>query len=333
MKKHFSILFLVAIVVTGVAFLGFSPDGDRTPRTKQSFDNPKVVYGPQLGDNPQPISESFEAVGFPPAGWTKLNPDGGTGWDRQTVGTTPIPGWNGGVITTPPGGLTAVAFCTWNTGGAVSNDQWLVTPQITNVGAGDSLSFWIQCPGYTNGSYLDYVYIMVSTTTPTTGAFSPVDTLFWPAASPDTNWTRYAYKLTDLAGVTAGSNIYVAWREKVADNFNDGAAILLDLVDVTVLTAIQQTSNQTPDAYRLSQNYPNPFNPSTSINFDIAAKGFVSLKVYDMLGREVANLVNKELTAGSYSYNFDASKLNSGIYFYKLQTGSFVETKKMMLVK
>ena len=57
------------------------------------------------------------------------------------------------------------------------------------------------------------------------------------------------------------------------------------------------------------------------------------MKVYDMLGREVANLVNKELTAGSYSYNFDASKLNSGIYFYKLQTGSFVETKKMMLVK
>lgn len=332
MKKNFSILFLVAILVTSVTFFGFSPDGDRTPRTKQSYDNPKVVKGPEQ-DNPSPLFESFENVSFPPAGWIKLSPDGGTGWERQTAGTSPIPGWNGGIITTPPGGLTAVAFCTWNTGGAVSNDQWLVTPQITNVGTGDSLSFWVQCPGYTNGAYSDSLIIMVSTTTPTLGAFTQVAGFYWPAASPDTNWTRKAFKLIDLSGVTAGSNIYVGFREKVADNLLDGAAILLDLVEVTVLTSIQQTSTQTPDAYKLSQNYPNPFNPSTSINFDIVDKGFVSLKVYDMLGREVANLVNKELKSGSYTYNFNASRLNSGIYFYKLQTGNFVETKKMILVK
>jgi hypothetical protein len=332
MKTNFSILILVTLIITGVTFYGFSPDGDRTPRTKSTYDNPKVVKGPEL-DNPSPLFQSFENPTFPPAGWIKFNPDGGPGWNRQTAGTSPIPGWNGGTITAPPGGLTAVAFCTWNTGGATSNDQWLVTPQITSVGANDSLSFWTQCPGYTNGAYSDSLIIMVSTTTPTIGAFTQVAGIFWPIASSDTNWTRRSYKLTNFAGVTAGSNIYIAFREKVADNFNDGAAVCLDLVEVSVITSIQQTSNQTPDAYKLSQNYPNPFNPTTSINFSIVDKGFVSLKVFDMLGREVSNLVNKELNSGSYTYNFDASKLNSGIYFYKLQTERFVETKKMMLVK
>lgn len=333
MKRKITIVFNLAIIILGVSFYGFSPGGDRTPRTKQAYDNPKVVKGAEL-DNPSPLFESFENPSFPPAGWIKFNPDGGTGWNRQTVGTTPIPGWNGGIITAPPGGLTAVAFCTWNTGGSISNDQWLVTPQITNVGIDDSLTFWVQCPGYANVTFLDSLIIMISTTTPTIPAFTSAAVLYWPAASPDTLWSRKAFKLTDFPGVTPGSSIYIAFREKVADNVTDGAAILLDLVDVNALaTNIQQLSSETPDAYKLSQNYPNPFNPSTSITFDIVDKGFVSLKIYDMIGREVANLVNKELNAGSYTYNFDAGKLNSGIYFYKLQTGNFTETKKMMLIK
>lgn len=333
MKRKLTILFNLAIIILGISFYGFSPDGDRTPRTKQTYDNPKVVKGPEL-DNPIPIFESFENTSFPPAGWIKFNPDGGTGWNRQTIGTSPIPGWNGGIITAPPGGLTAVAFCTWNTGGSVSNDQWLVTPQITNVGINDSLIFWVQCPGFANVKFLDSLMIMVSTSTPTIPAFTSAATLFWPASSSDTLWSRKAYRLTDFPGVTPGSNIYIGFREKVSDNENSGAAILLDLVQVNAIaTSIQQQSGQAPESYSLSQNYPNPFNPSTSINFDIVEKGFVSLKVYDMIGREVADLISKELDAGSYSFNFDAGKLNSGIYFYKLQTGNFVETKKMMLIK
>lgn len=331
--KIFSMLLLLAMLVCGVSFFGFSSLGDKTPRTNQTYNNPKVVKGPEL-DNPLPIFESFEAPGFPPPGWTKFNPDGGTGWNRQTIGTSPIPGWNGGTITAPPGGLTAVAFCTWNTGGSISNDQWLVTPQITNVGLNDSLTFWVQCPGYANVTFYDSLLIMVSTTTPTIPAFTSAAVLFWPAASPDTLWSRKAFRLSDFPGVTPGSNIYIAFREKVTDNINNGAAILLDLVDVSAIaTSIQQISTQTPQEYNLSQNYPNPFNPATSISFDIVDKVFVSLKVYDMIGREVASLVNKELASGSYTYNFDAGKLNSGIYFYKLQAGNFTETKKMMLVK
>ena len=88
-----------------------------------------------------------------------------------------------------------------------------------------------------------------------------------------------------------------------------------------------------PSAYALSQNYPNPFNPSTTINYELPKSNFVSLKVYDMMGREVANLVNQTQDAGFYSIKFDASKLTSGIYFYKIQAADFSAVKKLMLVK
>ena len=88
-----------------------------------------------------------------------------------------------------------------------------------------------------------------------------------------------------------------------------------------------------PSEYTLSQNYPNPFNPSTNIKFSIPENGLVSLKVYNVLGEEVTELINKELTTGTYTVNFNASKLTSGIYFYTLSSGNFVQTKKMLLIK
>ncbi len=96
---------------------------------------------------------------------------------------------------------------------------------------------------------------------------------------------------------------------------------------------IQQISTTVPDKFYLEQNYPNPFNPNTVISFQLPAAGFVKLKVFDLLGREVANLVNENLSAGSYKYDFNASSLPSGIYFYKLETDNFSETRKMVLVK
>ncbi len=88
-----------------------------------------------------------------------------------------------------------------------------------------------------------------------------------------------------------------------------------------------------PKNYHLSQNYPNPFNPSTVINFSIPAAGLTTLKVYNILGEEVATLVNKELTAGAYQFEFNASYLSSGVYFYKLQSNKYTEVKKMILMK
>ncbi|MEO8230753.1 MAG: T9SS type A sorting domain-containing protein, partial [Ignavibacteriota bacterium] len=88
-----------------------------------------------------------------------------------------------------------------------------------------------------------------------------------------------------------------------------------------------------PEEYLLSQNYPNPFNPSTKISWQSPVGSHQSLKVYDILGNEVATLVDEYKPAGSYEVEFDASRLTSGIYFYRLQAGSFVETKKMILLK
>jgi len=85
--------------------------------------------------------------------------------------------------------------------------------------------------------------------------------------------------------------------------------------------------------YILQQNYPNPFNPITNIQFNIADIGFVTLKVYDVLGNEVATLVNEEKPSGSYKVDFDGSGLPSGIYIYRLITAKFSDSKKLMLLK
>ena len=99
------------------------------------------------------------------------------------------------------------------------------------------------------------------------------------------------------------------------------------------IAQIISNNNQTPDRYVLGQNYPNPFNPSTKINFSIPKAGLVSLRVYDMLGREVKTLVADQLSAGEFAVDFDGSNLSSGTYFYRLQVGDFVEVKKMVLLK
>ncbi|MHA1989254.1 MAG: T9SS type A sorting domain-containing protein, partial [Promethearchaeota archaeon] len=88
-----------------------------------------------------------------------------------------------------------------------------------------------------------------------------------------------------------------------------------------------------PTDFVLEQNYPNPFNPSTSIKYGVAVKSHIVIKVFNALGSEVATLVNGVLQAGTYEIGFDASTLPSGTYFYRLQAGNFVETKKMVLVK
>ncbi len=103
-----------------------------------------------------------------------------------------------------------------------------------------------------------------------------------------------------------------------------------DQWDVT--TGIKD-NRQAVSTYQLAQNYPNPFNPSTNIQYSIEKSSKVSLKVYDILGREVANLVNQYQAPGHYSVNFDASRLASGVYFYQIHAGNFISVKKMMLLK
>jgi hypothetical protein len=98
-------------------------------------------------------------------------------------------------------------------------------------------------------------------------------------------------------------------------------------------TGIAQIGTGLPDAFKLGQNYPNPFNPSTKIEFALPRSEFVNLRVFDLLGREVATLVNEEKMAGSYRVTFDAKAVPSGVYYYVLNAGSFRQTRSMLLVK
>ncbi len=109
---------------------------------------------------------------------------------------------------------------------------------------------------------------------------------------------------------------------------------LIQMENSSGLTSGIAAANKVPASFELYQNYPNPFNPTTIIRFTIPEnKNNVTLKIYDLLGREVATLLNKQIAPGNYQINFDGSNLSSGIYFYQLKAGNFVKSKKMILMK
>lgn len=127
-----------------------------------------------------------------------------------------------------------------------------------------------------------------------------------------------AYSYTD-ADLTAGTYSY---RLRQVDF--DGSSYTYDELNIVI--------NEVA-SFALQQNYPNPFNPTTQINYSVGERGTVTLAVYDLLGREIATLVNEVKEPGSYKVNFNASNLPSGVYTYRIQSGNFVQTKKMMLMK
>ena len=100
-----------------------------------------------------------------------------------------------------------------------------------------------------------------------------------------------------------------------------------------IATSNENEVAELPSGYELEQNYPNPFNPTTNINFTVKNSGLVSIKVYDMTGREVATLANGRFTAGTHTATFDASNLASGVYLYSLQANGVRLTNKMTLIK
>jgi hypothetical protein len=140
-----------------------------------------------------------------------------------------------------------------------------------------------------------------------------------------TNWTAVNTGLNDAyvnAFAVIGSNLFAGmesgiWRRPISE----------------MLTGIEDKPKKLPTSFILCQNYPNPFNPSTTIKYAIPKQEHVILKVYDMLGKEVALLVNENKESGEYDINFNASKLASGIYFYRITAGEFTETKKLILLK
>ena len=102
---------------------------------------------------------------------------------------------------------------------------------------------------------------------------------------------------------------------------------------IETTTAVEQTTLVLPSTFRLEQNYPNPFNPSTTIEFALVEGSEVTLKVFDLAGKEVAILVNESLASGTHKVTFEANSLPSAIYFYRIDAGGFSKIKKLMLLK
>jgi subtilisin-like proprotein convertase family protein len=154
------------------------------------------------------------------------------------------------------------------------------------------------------------------------------------AIPPFTGYYRPHSPLSAYEGYEPNGN----WILSIYDNLNAETGTLkkyclvVHYYDLATI-GIQQVSNEVPKQYSLGQNYPNPFNPTTNIKFSIPKSGNVTLKVYDILGKQVAELVNEYKTAGSYIADFNAAHLSSGVYFYRLETEGLIETKKMLLVK
>ena len=189
------------------------------------------------------------------------------------------------------------------------------TTWIVNVGQGGSFFVPNNIPNAHVNDSVKWVWVFGIHTTSSTSV--PAGAAIWDAPINSTN-TTFIYKIT-----VPGTYNYQCTFHGLFGMTGSFFA---------TSTGIENTG-ATVNSYQLSQNYPNPFNPSTVIKFSIPQNNFVTLKVYDINGKELQTLVNGELSSGEYKYTLDASALSSGIYLYKLSAGAFIETKRMTLIK
>jgi len=240
------------------------------------------------------------------------------------------PNGNGGYTETPWGGTIQLA------GYGIAYDKfgWLY---VTNINPGglvktnaDGTVMIITIGGKAQDCEADSlgnVYV----TTQANNVIKKVD--------PQGNVTIFAG--TGTAGTTDGSLTTAQFSSPSFVCVHNGDLYITDngsqsvrKISNILATDIEDGSEKNlPMRYSLEQNYPNPFNPSATIEYSIPVAGTVSLKVFNVLGKEITTLVNGEMNAGNYSVQFDASRLVSGIYFYQLRSGNFTETKRMLLLK
>jgi hypothetical protein len=146
----------------------------------------------------------------------------------------------------------------------------------------------------------------------------------------DTGFTTYN---VDLSKNSAWTGRIEQLRLDPVNGVSTGSIELKEVKFLTTMTSVKNDNAAVPVKFELSQNYPNPFNPTTQIKYSIPKDGMVTLKIYNLLGQEVARLVNQQQKSGYYNITFNASKLASGVYMYKIQAGDYNLTKKMMLLK
>ncbi len=270
--------------------------------------------------------------------------NGGTTWTTQISGTTQalravffvseIEGWAVGlsstVLKTTDAGITwtpqTANFGSYYDVHFISATQgWIVggTGGIV-VTTNDGGSTWTNLP-----SGLTPLLLSVHFVSPTKGWFNMSTSTNSGSSIRTTNdggisWTVQATPINVATEDAYFINAGLGWAAG-----NNG--IILKFIDLTV--RVDDDDFTYISDFVLEQNYPNPFNPSTNIKYTVESGQFISLKVYDILGNEVATLVNEEKSAGLYNIKFNAAEFTSGVYFYRLQAGSFVQTRKMILLK
>jgi hypothetical protein len=187
------------------------------------------------------------------------------------------------------------------------------------------LNFWTE---YNMENGYDFGYVEVSSNN---GASWQTITAF---TGNNMSWVQQSFDITSYTG--AGSQVLIRFRLQ-SDAGLSGTGWFVDDIKITnycgVPVGIRENNSHFPKSFGLEQNYPNPFNPMTSIKYQLPVQQFVKITVFDILGKEVTTLVNEQKNAGYYEVKFDASNLASGLYFYKIEAGTFIETKKMMLIK
>jgi D-alanyl-D-alanine carboxypeptidase len=142
----------------------------------------------------------------------------------------------------------------------------------------------------------------------------------------------WGYSSITIHDSASGINISIL-TNRFLTNYYTIAAALLDELFFNNITAVNGNENSVPVNYSLSQNYPNPFNPSTKIMFSVSKHGFTEIKLFDILGREAAVIASGEFSPGNYSIDFDASNLTGGVYFYRMLSGDFIQTRKLVILK
>lgn len=218
------------------------------------------------------------------------------------------------------GSATDYATVMYNSSGV---QQWATRYNGPNNTSDDAFAVCVDAGGYSyvtgasnsGGTNLDYLTLK----------YTPAGAQMWEQRyNGPGNGVDAALSIC----LDAGGNIYVTGNSAGSGSGSDYATIRY-----SIPTAIEPGTAEIPNKFMLYSNFPNPFNPVTRIKFDIPAQTFTTIVVYDITGRTVSTLVNQNLEAGKYSYEFNGNGLASGVYFYKIQAGDYTDVKKMMLVK
>jgi hypothetical protein len=211
-----------------------------------------------------------------------------------------------------------------------------VTPAIKDAATADQMALWDAgqwgVPGIAANDILHSGYIFGDFDPTTIPGYKTEDgSGITKLTDLNDNFALTTPIISTIDGKAIGA---LHWTSDI-DSYNSADAYAAVIAKYHNLggTAVGKTGLDVPGSYKLSQNYPNPFNPTTTINFNLAKASDVKLTVYNMLGQKVMTLVDSHLNAGEQTVKFDASKLTSGVYFYRLDAGSFSSVKKMMLLK